>query len=150
MSKTTKQIIGWLIGLGVFGWVVYWAVTAPRIPATEYEATNGLHYHPHLVISANGEQMTIPANIGLIGGHNPMHTHDADNVIHLEFTGRVKKDDLRLGKFFDLWGKEWTEGTFMGMPMGGHMLTMKVNGATSTEYRQLLMQDKQEIELIYR
>ena len=96
--------------------------------------------------------MPVPANIGLAGAvHNPIHTHETDNIIHLEFEGKVKKSDTNLGKFFDLWGKEWTATSFMGLPIDAtHTLTMKVDGAPSTEYGNLLMKDKQEIELIYQ
>lgn len=149
-KKAINLTLGWVIGLGILGLIIYWAVTAPRVPVAEYEATNGLHYHPHLTIIIDGAPVSISANIGLIGGHNPIHTHDADGTIHLEFQGRVKRDDIRLGKFFQAWGKEWTDASFMGLPLEGHTLTMKVDGVTSTEYQNLLMQDGKKIELVYQ
>jgi len=150
--KKIKMTVGWAVGLGVVGAIMYVLVTAPRVPASEYVSTTGLHYHPHLSITVNGEKVVIPNNVGLGVTHNPIHTHDeGDGVIHLEFEGKVKKEDTQLGDFFTVWGKEWTATSFMGLPIDdNHTLTMKVNGTPSTEYGNLLMQDKQEITLDYK
>ncbi len=150
--KKITLTIGWAIALGVIGALAYFAITTPRIPTSEFESTTGLHYHAHLVIIVNGKEQTLPAGLGLTGPvESPIHVHESDNIIHMEFNGSVKKDNLRLEKFFALWGKEWTATSFMGMLLSdGHMLTMKVNGVSSTEYGHLQMRDKQEIEISYK
>ena len=150
--RKIKTFIGWAIGIGIVGWIAYLVVTAERLPPSEFEATTGIHYHPRLVIKQNGENLIIPNNIGLGVTHNPIHTHeDGDGTIHLEFEGKVRRDDIQLGKFFTVWGKEWTATSFMGMPLGdGHTLTMTVNGVSSVEYGSYVMHDKDLIELDYR
>lgn len=152
LRKKIKNMIGWAIGIVTVGGIVYVAVTAERLPESELESAAGIHYHPRLVIKINGEPLTIPNNIGIGAAHNPIHTHEeGDGTLHLEFEGTVRKDDIRLGDFFTVWNKEWTATSFMGMPLGdGHTLTMTVNGVSSTEYGNLLMKDKQLIELDYR
>ncbi len=156
-KKKIKHRAWWALGVGIIGTIVWLAVTAPRVSALEYESTTGVHYHTHLMIKINGEEIPIPKNIGAVAGagFNPIHTHETDNIIHMEFEDathqRVKKDDIRLGKFFDVWGKDFSSMSLMGNKVeSGHTLTMKVNGVVSTEYEHYLMRDKDQIELIYQ
>lgn len=150
--KKVKRVIGWVVGLGIVGGLLLVVVTAPRVSTGELESKAGLHYHPRLSIFVNGEKVAIPNNIGIGATHNPIHTHDeGDGTIHLEFDGVVKKDDIRLKKFFQVWDKEWTDTSFMGLPIGeGHTLTMTVNGTPLTEYGNYLMHDKDDIRLVYQ
>ena len=101
----------------------------------------GIHYHPALRIFVKGEEIEVPPNIGLVGGHKPMHTHDDAPIVHLEYQTKVTKDDTRLGKFFEVWGKDFREF--------GQSVTMTVNGETNTEFENYLMKDKDIIELRY-
>lgn len=115
---------------------------------------NGIHWHPTLDIYIKGEKLEIPANLGVgpqytampsygNGGMamTAMHTHDDMPVIHLEFSGVVKKDDIRLGNFFRIWGKD--------MRSLGSNMQMTVNGKESGEYENLLMHDGDKIEIHY-
>jgi len=104
-------------------------------------STNGLHWHPELEIYVNGEKQEVPQNIGLTGVHQPMHTHDDLPIIHLEFQGVVKKDDVILGQFFKNWGKD--------MSSFGANMKMTVNGIENTELENYVMQDKDKIVLHY-
>ena len=79
---------------------------------------SGIHWHPRIEIIVGGEKLEIPENIGIgpqYGGmptYEPsmrmtaMHTHERDGVVHLEFPGRVTKNDTRLQNFFRIWGKD--------------------------------------------
>lgn len=105
---------------------------------------NGLHWHPVLTIYVKGEKQSIPANIGLAGGHHPVHTHDKDaaqGVIHLEFEGMVRKEDVMLREFFKNWGKD--------MRGFGDNMHMTVNGKENTDYDNYVMHDGDTIELHY-
>lgn len=107
--------------------------------------TGGLHWHPTLTIYADGEKQEIPANVGLMGGHQPMHTHvedAADGVIHLEFPNVVRTDDVRLGRFFDIWNKDM-------MTAYGTLERMTVDGSVNTTYADYRIQGEEEIELFY-
>jgi|SRR5687767_4664857 len=76
------------------------------------------HVHAHVSLFVNGEQIAIPAGIGVI---NPViannyvnfdvakcfyeiHTHDATGIIHLHANGGQNRP-LTLGQLFDVWGQ---------------------------------------------
>lgn len=45
------------------------------------------HYHPHLRIIINGNEVPVPANIGVdpaTGAMSALHTHETDGTIHIE------------------------------------------------------------------
>lgn len=121
---------------------------------SEVIAQRGLHWHPQLAIYVKGERIEIPQNIGVgqeyldkpgygNGGMamTPMHTHDDVPIIHLEYQGLVKNEDITLGKFFQVWGKD--------MRAFGENMRMTVNGKDSTEYEHYIMRDGDNIELHY-
>ena len=70
-----------------------------------------------------------------------VHTHDDLPIIHLEFNGVVRKEDVMLGEFFKNWGKD--------MRSFGSTIKMTVNGVDNTEYERYIMRDKDVIELQY-
>lgn len=116
-------------------------------------STSGLHWHPHLTIVVKGERVPIPSNIGVGPQHRgmptfepqmgmtAMHTHDETGIIHLEFPGRVRKQDLKLGNFFQIWGKDFNEF--------GSSVTMTVNGKENAELENYEMKDGDKIEIRY-
>jgi hypothetical protein len=76
------------------------------------------HVHAHLSLYVNGEQIAIPAGLGVV---NPnyvngyvnfdvtkcfyeIHTHDATGVIHLHANSGADRP-LTLGQVFDVWGQ---------------------------------------------
>ncbi|MEY4747725.1 MAG: hypothetical protein RLZZ416_774 [Candidatus Parcubacteria bacterium] len=112
----------------------------------------GIHWHPRLAIYVKGQQIEIPANIGIgprfagTSGYDPqmqmaaMHTHDDLPLIHLEFmSGPVRKEDATLGQFFKIWGKD--------MRSFGSSMRMTVNGKDNTEFENYVMHDGDRIEL---
>lgn len=114
----------------------------------------GLHWHPRLTIYVKGVKQEIPTNIGIgpqyrgmptsglgMMGMTAIHTHEDLPLIHLEFSGLVRKEDLTLGNFFRIWGRD--------MQSFGANMRMKVNGAENTEYGNYLMRDGDLIELDY-
>lgn len=102
---------------------------------------NGIHWHPELEIYVDGERIEIPENVGLVGTHNPVHTHEDLPIIHLEFGGLVREDDVRLGEFFRVWGRD-----FMSF---GSTVKMLVNGQENVGLDNYLMRDGDKIELHY-
>ncbi len=104
-------------------------------------AEAGLHWHPELEIYVKGEKIEIPQNVGLVGVHSPIHTHEDLPVIHLEFGGQVREDDTKLGEFFKVWKKDFMEF--------GETLTMTVNGEINTEFENYKMKDGDKIVLRY-
>ena len=104
-------------------------------------ARSGIHWHPELEIFVNEEKIEIPENVGLIGAHSPIHTHEDLPIIHLEFDGLVREDDIKLGNFFKIWEKE-----FMSF---GPSVKMVVNGQENTELENYIMRDGDKVVLYY-
>ena len=105
-------------------------------------ATNGLHWHPQLAIYVKGVKQVLPANLGIVGSSmTAVHTHEDLPIIHLEFSGIVRKKDVMLGEFFKSWGKD--------MRSFGANVKMTVNGEENAEYENYIMRDGDKIELRY-
>ena len=114
----------------------------------------GLHWHPELTIYVDNEKQDIPVNIGIGMQYSSvptfdqsmrmtaMHTHEPDGIIHLEFPGRVTREDTTLNNFFKIWGKDM-------MSDFGTLTSMTVNGEESTEFGAYEMKDGDKIELRY-
>src|SRR3989344_2372403 len=93
---------------------------------------SGIHWHPQLEIFIRGERIDVPANIGIGPQYagmptfdsgmrmTAMHTHEDIPVVHLEFPGLVRNEDIALGNFFRIWGKDMQSfGTNMRMTVHG-------------------------------
>ena len=117
-------------------------------------ASGGIHWHPQLTIYVKGVKQEIPANLGIgpqfagTNGYDPqmqmaaIHTHEDLPLIHLEFmSGPVRKEDVTLGQFFKIWGKD--------MRSLGSNMRMTVNGKANTDYENYVMHDGDKIELNY-
>ena len=111
---------------------------------------NGIHWHPQLSIRVRGTEVPIPANIGLIGTHSPMHTHETDDIIHLEYDSVVRESDITLGKFFEIWGKEFSETQLLeNVTSDTERVIMRVNGEINTEYENYVLRHEDEIEISF-
>jgi len=123
--------------------------TAP----TDVIATGGLHWHVDLEIYVNGARQPVPGDIGVGAGfagkptfdarHGMagMHTHDANGEVHLEFPGRVTRDDARLGTFFAIWGRSFVDY--------GSRVIMSVNGTETDAGENYEMKDGDKIILSF-
>ena len=141
-AKKILQWIGWsALGVAIVGGLVWLVASQPETPESEIVSRSGFHWHPELTIYIKGEKMEIPENIGIGAVHQPIHTHDDSDlgVVHMEFQGLARKQDVTLGQFFKNWGKD--------MRSFGANMKMTVNGKESTEYENYVMRDKDKIEL---
>ncbi len=121
---------------------------AERDPALV--SRTGLHWHPSLEIFIKGEQMEIPEGIGLAGVHSPMHTHEDLPLVHLEFEGPVRGEDIALGTFFRVWGQDFSRESLLGHKNGSEgQVRMLVNGVENAEFERYQMHDGDQIELHY-
>src|SRR3989344_2974963 len=94
----------------------WWSQNLSETP--DLISRDGLHWHPELEIYVKGERVEIPENIGVgiqYAGTptydsgmrmTAMHSHDDLPVIHLEFPGLVREEDLTFGNFFKIWGRD--------------------------------------------
>ena len=138
MQKTF--IIIMLVILSLIGWA-WWSTRVTQKSSPDVASTNGLHWHSELSLYVKGEKQPIPAGIGLGAVHLPIHTHDSDGIIHMEFNGRVTKDDLKLTYLFKNWKKDFKSF--------GSNVKMTVNGKDNTDYENYEMKDGDKIELRY-
>jgi hypothetical protein len=97
---------------------------AASTPATAASTIDGIpcntseqlkyHVHSHLTIFVNGEQVAVPANIGIDFNARCLywlHTHDNSGVIHVE---APSEQQFTLGQFFAIWGKDLSATSLLG------------------------------------
>ena len=138
-----------IIGVVIFGGARFFA-TRPPLSESEIISTQGIHWHTELSITILGQKQDIPANVGLGIAEQPIHTHEKDNIIHLEFTGLVKKDDIRFGRFFEIWGKEFNQDCIFTKCNGDEgKVKMSVSGEPNFEFENYVMRDGDKIEIIF-
>ena len=135
--KTSYIFIGVLILIAsLFGLSKFPESNNPNLASQD-----AFHWHPELTIYVKGEKQEIPQGIGLTPSHKPIHTHDDLPVIHMEFSGAARKDEVTLGQFFKNWGKDFYSF--------GSTVTMTVNGEENTELENYQMKHGDKIELRY-
>lgn len=112
------------------------------------EAAAKYHYHATLTVYINDEQQTIPANTGVkTTCMNPIHTHDATGLVHVE--SPVERD-FTLGDFFAVWDEPFNSSQILNQTVDAtHRVRMTVNGQESTEFENLVLADDQEIIIYY-
>jgi hypothetical protein len=108
------------------------------------------HYHPHMRIIINGNEVPVPANIGVdpaTGAMSALHTHTSDGTIHIEAdrTGEV----FTLGQLFIQWGVKLTPTQIGGVQAkDGQTVMTTSNGAPlAGDPMNLRLQPDQKIEL---
>ena len=154
-QKGTKRTIKGVLFFLILGGVVlagsFFLMRGSSTPDLGIISKTGIHWHSNLTIKIFNEYQDIPAGIGLEKlPHNPLHTHDRDGVIHLEFPALVKKDDIRLGRFFEIWGKEFNKDCIFDKCSGPEgQLRILVNGKENFEFENYIMQDQDKIEIIF-
>lgn len=122
-----------------------------------------IHIHPWLTISIEGSNVTIPAAIGIanpviqngVAGSGscfePMHTHDASGIIHIESASDV---NYTLGEFFQIWDVTYGTVSFNGTshPVifnstdilgykadSAHKVILLVDGKANTQFGSLIL-----------
>ncbi len=123
------------------------------IPKDQIAAQNGLHWHPRVSVTIKREKQEFENNIGLGAIHQKMHTHDEDykdGVVHMEMQGVVTKDETRLGRFFEIWGKKFSSSQIFEFKNSSEAaVKMLVNGKTNKDFENYQMRDGDKIEIKY-
>ena len=147
-----KKVILWIIALGVLALIVWAIASGPKTPQEDIISRSGIHWHPTLSILINEEPQEISGNIGITGVHRPqsIHTHSPDGVIHVEFSGTVRQDKIRLKEFFRVWRKDFNSECIFDFCNGEEgTVKMLVNGEENFDFENYLMQDGDRIEIRY-
>ena len=174
-KKYRRRRIPWfLILLGIFvavivGGIAYYEIQQAGnpfpFPCLGSESLT-FHIHPYLRIVINGQNITIPAAIGIVnpqtqngiaaGGtcFEPMHTHDASGIIHIESPGNA---NYTLSNFFQIWNDTdhlghhimingvshpivFNKTDILGFKADGtHKIVLLVNGQVSSAYESLIL-----------
>ena len=138
-----------IIGGGIFGGGWWFSQQEPA-QESEIISRQGIHWHADLSIKILGKFQEIPANIGIGVNHRPLHTHETDSVIHMEFNGLVRENDIRLGKFFEIWGKKFNKDCIFNNCSGlDGQVKMLVNGELNSEFENYIMRDGDKIEIVF-
>jgi len=98
--------------------------------------------------TVDGKAMVIPANVGIdpklhkddsldIYGpqKSPLHTHTTSGTIHVE--SKIIAD-YTMGEFLNVWG----------LPLNDKVIKMTVDGNPVSDYRNHVLRDGQQIQLI--
>lgn len=109
-----------------------------------------MHIHPQLNVKVDGQPSIVPKNIGIdkslwkdhslnkygMQGMSPLHTHDGSGMIHVESS--VERD-YTLGELLDVWG---------GLnPANDKTVKVTVNGQPISDWRNHILEDKEQINL---
>jgi len=117
------------------------------LPDTPTVASEAIHWHARVEILINSQDIPIPANVGLSETRQEVqHTHDWDNVIHIEAV--PSEENLRLGKFFEIWAVRFTKNCLF--QFCNEDMRMFVNGEESFDFDDYIMQDGDEILITVR
>ncbi len=100
--------IGLVIVVIVLG-VGFYEVVAPSFVSPPFPCATGannIHVHPYLRILIDGQNVVIPGEVGFFNGGTclePIHTHDASGILHVELNAADKNQNFTLGDFFRIW-----------------------------------------------
>jgi hypothetical protein len=136
-------------GFGIFGgWYLVFRMGPTE--KSDIVSRTPIHWHSELKIKIFGEYQEIPADIGIGIIHQIIHTHDTDGIIHIEPTGQVRENDIRLGRFFEIWGKTFNKKCiFDYCSKEEGQLKMLVNGQENFDFENYVMRDGDKIEIIF-
>jgi hypothetical protein len=93
-----------VVGLGLY-LVVAPSFTSPPFPCIA-EQNYYIHIHPYLQIWVDGKNVTVPTNVGITqsgGCLEPVHTHDASGILHVELSQSESNRNWTLDDFFAIW-----------------------------------------------
>ncbi|MEV0718399.1 hypothetical protein [Asanoa sp. NPDC050611] len=125
-------------------------VTAAGLPMLGEEG-NVEHIHAHLDVIADGQPVTVPAEIGIdegTGQLSPLHTHDTTGVVHVE---SPVKAEFSLGQLFTEWDVSLSADHIGALTAGdGKTLQAYVNGkAVQGDPAAIVLHAHDEIALVY-
>ncbi len=120
-------------------------------PGGDIISDEGIHWHTELSITILGQEQVIPDNVGRGITEQPIHTHEEDNIIHLEFAGLVKEDDIRLGRLFEIWGRQFNQDCIFTNCNGAEgTVKMFVNSEPNFEFENYVMRHEDKVAIIFK
>ncbi|HZW84621.1 MAG TPA: hypothetical protein VFE91_01800 [Nitrososphaerales archaeon] len=96
--------VGLALGVGLY------FLAAPLFAQPPYaciaEQNYYIHVHPYLQIWINGQNVTIPSQVGIVQSGSclePIHTHDSSGILHVELSQAESSTSWTLDNFFKIW-----------------------------------------------
>ncbi|TSC69065.1 MAG: hypothetical protein G01um101456_360 [Parcubacteria group bacterium Gr01-1014_56] len=116
--------------------------------ACDREMAQGFHIHSTLEIVVNGEEIVVPANIGVRATcMTALHTHTPDGLIHVE---SPEKRDFTLADFFVVWGQPFSENEILGYKADAtHQIKVTVSGEVVDTFENTILRDGEKIAISY-
>ena len=111
------------------------------------------HTHSTLSIFIDGDEISIPQNIGIQDsvcpdGMRGIHTHDDTGRLHIETPSQI---DAPVGAFFNIWGETFnSEQIFDNVANSSKEVVMLVNDVINDEFENYIMLDGDKIEIFYQ
>lgn len=111
-----------------------------------------VHVHDHLDVIVNGQNIPVPANLGIDGRERivaELHTHDTDGIIHVESNDPNYK--FTLGQLMTLWNIPLTQTQFNTLHTDSvNSLGVYVDGVKQTgDPADVPITGGQEIAIVY-
>jgi hypothetical protein len=136
----------------VAGVVLYQPAQAAPINGVECNRNEffNYHVHSHLDVFVDGQQATVPANIGILTSPSCLywiHTHSGnDGIIHVE---APQTREFTLGQFLDIWQQTRNTNGFFDS-VSGMNTTAYVDGEPfNGNYRDVQLESLKQIALVY-
>jgi hypothetical protein len=112
------------------------------------------HYHLWLNITANGDRVEIPANVGFeynddssVQFIHPIHTYDNSGQVHVE---TIANATVTLGDFFAIWEQPFSSEEVLDYTVDDtHTLRMTVDGTDSQVWEAQELGPYLVIEIFY-
>jgi len=120
----------------------------PTLTTCISDANLAMHIHAKLSIVINGQPITIPANIGIVGQcTRPVHTHDDSGEIHIESPVLYP---FTVKDFFLVWGQPFDNTQILQYKIDAtHTVRMTVNGVVNTQFENYVFRDGDVIQITY-
>lgn len=152
-GATRQKLIYALLGAAVLAGVTFFLIqagTPAPFDATKVcLSTETYHIHPHLSILVDGTEQVIPKGVGIASPTciRPLHTHETDGVIHVEFE---YQRDFTLAEFFKVWNQPYGADQVWNYKKDAtHDLTLTVDGQPRNDW-SVILKDQQKIVINYR
>lgn len=102
----------------------------------------GVHWHTDIAVIIKGQSQPLPPNLS----GNGLGTQDTSGKVHWGPSGRVTANQLRLGIFFQTWGKPFSSTQLLDKQNGSEgKVSMTVNGQPNTEFDNYQIKDNDDI-----
>lgn len=133
-------------------WAPEYTHLVERYQALQFPPNGNESYHIHalLHIYANGQPITVPANMGISAAarlESPLHTHDTSGVIHVE---AAYPFPFRLADIFAVWGVAFTDHQLGGYTnTAQEQVQVHVNGQQITDPAHYVIKAHDNIVVAY-